>query len=558
MIKKYFGFIFLVFISIIHLLPLLHPGLPVTHDGQDHVARVANFYQNLSEGNLIPRWAANLNWGFGHPILMFLYPLPSYTASLFHFLGFSLVDSVKLVFGVAFIASGVTMYLWLREFLGEYSAITGSILYNFAPYRFVDLYVRGAIGEHVAFIFPPLICYFLLKIAKDSKFNRFYFAGASLSFAGLILSHNALLLMFLPFIILYGLYLIAVSKNKKLLSIIFSLAIALGFGMSFFFLYPAFSEGKYTLRDIVASKEYFSRFVRFDQLLYGPWNYGISGQFTVQVGILQWVLAVGSSLLALRLFKKERTLFPIYLIAIVFFFGSLFLMLKESDFIWKTITTLQKFQFPWRFLSVSVFASAVLGGLFVQFFKNENIRKAILVAVVIGTFVLTKDYWKAKDYLQKPESFYTVIYDSTTDTGESSPIWSIRFMEKRPTAHAEVIKGEAKIKEVFRKSTLRRYEIDATYRSRIRENTLFFPGWRVYIDGKRYQGVQFQDPDNRGLITYYVPSGKHIVGIEFRETRTRTIANYISLASLIILVAILFRTYRLPKNKQISKTQISK
>src|SRR3989344_693366 len=145
---------------------LIGEGMFLSHDGQDHVVRIANFYQSLSEGNLIPRWAANLNWGYGHPILMFLYPLPSYAASLFHFLGFSLVDSTKLVFALAFIASGVAMYLWLREFLGEIPAMTGAILYNFAPYRFVDLYVRGAIGEHVAFIFPPLICYFLLKLSQ--------------------------------------------------------------------------------------------------------------------------------------------------------------------------------------------------------------------------------------------------------------------------------------------------------------------------------------------------------------------------------------------------------
>src|SRR3972149_11835714 len=261
--QKWWGFIFVFLISLIPLTALMHSGLPLTHDGQDHVARIANFYQNLSEGNLIPRWAANLNWGYGHPILMFLYPLPSYFASLFHFLSFSFIDSLKIVFALGFIASGAAMYLWLKNFLDKYAAFFGAILYMFAPYRFVDLYVRGAIGEHIAFIFPPLICYFLLKIAKDSKFNRFYFTGASLSFVGLILSHNALLLMFLPFIILYGLYLISVSKNKRLLTISYLLLAILGLGMSFFFLYPAFSEGKYTLRDIVASKEYFPRFVRF-------------------------------------------------------------------------------------------------------------------------------------------------------------------------------------------------------------------------------------------------------------------------------------------------------
>ncbi len=574
--KEYWGIILVVALSVVPLVALAKAGLPVTHDGQDHVARIANFYQNLSEGNMVPRWAGNLNWGYGHPILMFLYPLPSYIASLFHFLGFSLVDSVKLVFAAAFIASGITMYLWLREFLGEYSAIAGAILYNFAPYRFVDLYVRGAIGEHVAFVFPPLICYFLLKISNSPPprserthlggviANRFYFAGACFSLAGLILSHNALLLMFLPFIAFYAIYLIYNSKNRKLfgpkahqplaetiqhsrLAITYILIGILGFGLSFFFLYPAFAEGKYTLRDIVASTEYFSRFVRLDQLFYGPWTYGISGQFTVQVGIMQWILVLGSLFTVHSLFRKNRKMLTLYSIVLIVFIASLFLMLVESDFIWRSLTTLQKFQFPWRFLSVSVFASATLGAILLYSIKNENFQKLALAMVLIAAFVLTNDYWKAKDYLVKPELFYTGIYDSTTDTGESSPVWSVRFMEKRPAARAEVIAGEAKIDETLRTSTHHKYQIGASEKSRIRENTLYFPGWRVYIDGKRYDQVQFQDPEHRGLITYYVPQGMHIVDVEFRETRTRTVANYISLASLLLIVGIFFRTYILPK-----------
>src|SRR6185503_18993875 len=107
--SKYFPWILLFALSLLPLFQLLKPGLPITHDGIDHVARIANFYQSLSEGSLIPRWAGNLNWGFGHPILMFLYPLPSYIASFFHLLGFSLIDSIKLVFGVTYILSAFTM-----------------------------------------------------------------------------------------------------------------------------------------------------------------------------------------------------------------------------------------------------------------------------------------------------------------------------------------------------------------------------------------------------------------------------------------------------------------
>src|SRR5579872_5283308 len=91
-----------------------HAGFAFTHDGQDHIARIANFYLNLQQGVIVPRWAENLNWGYGHPILEFLYPLPSYIASLFHFLGLSFIDSTKWVFILAEIASGLTMYHFVK------------------------------------------------------------------------------------------------------------------------------------------------------------------------------------------------------------------------------------------------------------------------------------------------------------------------------------------------------------------------------------------------------------------------------------------------------------
>src|SRR3989338_3438890 len=139
-IKEHLLLLLIIFLGIIPLLDLFHPGLPLTHDGQDHVARIANFYQSLSEGNIVPRWAGNLNCGYGHPILMFLYPLPSYISSLFHVLGFSLIDSVKLVYGLTYILSGIAMYLWVKEFLSREAGFVAAILYMFAPYRFVELY----------------------------------------------------------------------------------------------------------------------------------------------------------------------------------------------------------------------------------------------------------------------------------------------------------------------------------------------------------------------------------------------------------------------------------
>ena len=527
------GFIFslLFLLSIVPLIDLVNTGLPVTHDGQDHVARIANFYQSLQEGVLIPRWAPNLNWGYGHPILMFLYPLPSYVASLFHAFGFSFVDSTKLVFATAYILSALAMFLWLREFLTKEAAFIGSLLYVFAPYRFVDLYVRGAIGEHVAFIFPPLILYFLFKLSKKPSYK--YLALGSLSLAGFILSHNAISLMFLPVIILYAIYLVWQSKNKKFLISHFSFLILLGFSLSSFFWLPAFTEGKYTLRDIVTKGGFENNFGTFNQFLYGFWNYGGSGQFTLQVGILHWIGVLLSIPLCLYLYRKRNKLWIMCFSLLIIFITSLLLIDKNSQIIWQKITLMQKFQFPWRFLSVVVFATSVLGSIVVSFLPKKYLT-CVTVILTVGILFLNKDYMSAKGYMDKSENFYTSVYPGTTDTGESAPIWSVRFMEKLPKSHVEVIQGKADVTEGKRTSTLHQYKISNASNAGIRENTLYFPGWQVLVDGKPVS-IQYQDANNRGLITFFVSNGNHDVQIKFTETRLRLIADIISIVGLLAL-----------------------
>lgn len=531
-LKKHFFLLIFVLFLFFPLFDLLNPGLPVTHDGQDHVARIANFYKSLSEGNIIPRWAGNLNWGYGHPVMMFLYPLPSYSSSLFHLIGFSYVDSLKIVFATAFILSGITMYLWLNSFLGRNAAIAGGLLYAFAPYRFVDLYVRGAIGEHVAFVFPPLILFFVLKLSK--KFSYFNFLGGCLALFGLLLSHNAISLMFLPFIIFYGSLLVWSSKKKRELILTYLGILFFGFGLSSFFLLPAFFEGKYTLRDIVTKGEYAMRFINLKDLIYGMWSYGGTGQFTTQIGLVQLVFVVLSPYFLFRLFNKNKQFFVLLTATLVYFLFGILLMLNFSRPIWEIITILQKFQFPWRLLSVVVFSTALLGGLIVYSLQKkwQNISVyLILILIIVSTF----NYWHASGYKTYSASHLENVYKGTTDTGESSPIWSIRFMEKEPKSHIEIIEGEGKIQEEERKTTGHRYSIVADTNVRLRENTVYFPGWKVYSNGKEIP-VEFQDRLNRGLITFNVPKGNSLITVKFEETKLRAVSNLITLFSLGVLV----------------------
>lgn len=521
----------LICIGLLCLFPLLHPGLPLTHDGKDHVARIANFYLNLQQGVIIPRWAPNLNWGYGHPVLMFLYPFPSYFTSFVHIFGFSLIDSIKIVFGISFLLSGITMYLWMAKAFNRYAGFMAAVLYMYAPYRFVDLYVRGALGEHVAFIFPPLVLYFLLRLSE--KRDGITVSLGALAFAGLLLSHNAISIMFLPVFGLYGIFLLFQSKKKKLFALYVVSSIILGFSLAAFFWIPALLEGKYTLRNIVTDTDYGKRFVPFMDFFSNTWSFEGSAMLSKQVGTLQWVFIFVAGVVTWIWYKRKKSFWQLGVGSIFIFCITLFIMTEGAKIIWDNITILQNFQFPWRFLAVIVFITSFCAG-FVVFALPKKFVFSSVVTLSIIAVLLMSPYWKVNGYVSFPDTFFKQIYEGTTDTGESAPIWSIRFMEKRPKASVEIIEGHGSLLEKKRSAVSREYGVKSDEKIRIRENTLYFPGWKIFVDNSQVE-PEFQDPKHRGLMTFYVEKGTHTIEIIFGDTKIRSIANSISIFAVLIV-----------------------
>lgn len=548
---KYFkkldmGFLFILFLSVLPLFPLFHPGMFSGDDSQSHVARLVSFYQSLSEGNIIPRWAGNLNNGFGHPILMFLYPLSNYLGSFWHFLGFSFINSVKLIFGTTYVASGVFMYLFIRELLGKKTAFLVTIIYLFSPYRFVDFYVRAALGEHLAFMTMPLVLWSFTKLIKSD--HILYIILSSISLALLILSHNAIALMFLPFFFLY--LIIAVyflnrnsyTVNRTLTSLF------LGFGLSAFFWLPAFVEGKYTLRDILTKDDYLSRFPNLSDFFYTPWNLRTSGYLSKEIGLSNWAVVLLGCWYVLKAKKKDLLFWMIVLAETAFWF-SFFLLNKISLPVWHILTILQKFQFPWRFLSLSVLVSSLLSVVVILLFKKkwQTILIIIFSLLAIGS---TLAFWQPRGYLKESDQFFINDYSGTTDTGESSPIWSIRGMEQKAKSSIELIGGEAEVISEKRTTTKHYYKINAKNTIQLLDNTVYFPGWEVVADGKKIP-IEYQDLNHKGLITFRTPPGIYEVIVQFKETKLRLLSDYISLISLILLFVILFVPYAIRRTRHI-------
>lgn len=252
-----------------------------------------------------------------------------------------------------------------------------------------------------------------------------------------------------------------------------------------------------------------------------------------QVGIVQWILFFAICFSTVKWYKSKKIQWQLALGSIVIFLGTLLIMTEYTKIIWDQIILLQNFQFPWRFLAVVVFITAFFGGMVVTVVsKKYTVSFVIIFSVFL--IVSTFSYWRVNGYLILPDSFFKQVYKGTTDTGESAPIWSVRFMEKIPFAPMEIIEGKGKITILSRNSTIHTYRIHVDEKMRVRENTLYFPGWKVFVDSVVVE-PEFQDPKHRGLMTFYVEKGTRIVTLVFEDTKIRTIANGISLFALVIM-----------------------
>lgn len=68
--------------------------------------------------------------------------------------------------------------------------------------------------------------------------------------------------------------------------------------------------------------------------------------------------------------------------------------------------------------------------------------------------------------------------------------------------------------------------------------TFYFPGWKIWIDGKQVSPEQLRDPEKIGRIIIDVPAGIHEVSLKFVDTPVRLIANSLSFISLLLLIIV--------------------
>lgn len=530
---KYNTFLISLCLSIFSVFSLFQPGLPPSHDGEYHVIRFFEFYNTLQSGSVFPVWAQHLNFGYGVPLFNYVYPLPNYAASIFHFFGFSFVDSFKLNLIFASILGSITAYMLGFQKFGKWGGLLTSVFYTYAPYHFLDIYVRGSVGEVWALAFFPLPLFFINRIFAKVRTTDLLFLSISLSL--IIFSHNILSLMYVFFVCAYCIF-VAIVTRKSFITLVY-----LGFGfimsllLSASFVVPALLEKKYVIG--LNMFNYKDHFPELFQLLIPSWGHGFSGigstgdQMSLQVGIVNLLLILVIS--ACFIFKKIKNDKAYVVFFLLSFFILFFLMTNYSRSVWDVFSPMGYFQFPWRLLSLVILCCAILAGSLASIFKSKIIYTLVILLLLLSTY----GYAKVPYMMDRSDEYYTSNSTFIYGTNSIGNAFQTKWLPPQAnvsSVSAALQKGNGTIRKDILSPTRQKYGINLASEDKIIFYTAYFPGWTVFADKKEIQGKE-----EKGLIVASLKGNEKIIELKLKDTPVRFISKLVSSVAWLAIIFIL-------------------
>jgi len=512
-VKVFWGLLIVLGIGLVAVLPFFGKSFFPTHDGEYHIIRFMEFDRMLRQGYWFPRWSPTINSGYGLPLFEFMYPLPNYVASCIHVFGVGFVTAFKYSSAFSYLLSLLFCFLWLKMKWGVKSAVIGTIAASFVPYWFVELYVRGSIGELWAITFL-----FLGFFSIEKRHAPLLTIATCL----LLLSHNGLSLIFIPLLGLYTLY----RLNFRWL-----VCLILGISLSSWFWLPAIAESKYMVG--LNTVRLTDHFASISELLIPSWGTEFSGigtsgnkmSFQIGAAVFLWI-----GYMLLRLKKAVKVQKHEILVVVCIMVGSIYLLLPSSLWIWQHISVLSYLQYPWRLLILVIPFTAWIAAFGAE--KSKNIWLPILLACC--SVVFTYAYTRGAMYEPRDDAYYQTrqnFTDGTSSMGNSlSTIWT-PWKETRAAAIVTDLQNMpiqmATVHDTYLDKT---FTVTLEHDTQIRLHILYFPGWRVYIDGVETP-IDFKAA---GTLDIQVPVGTHTIRAVMEETPLRQLADGITIVSLVI------------------------
>lgn len=546
-----------IIVSLLTIVGLVYPGYFPMHDDLQ-VMRIWELEKCFADGQIPCRFVPDMNFGFGQAMFNFYSALPYYLGVLIRLiLPISILDTVKILFAVSLIGGAVGIYFLSKEFFGKMGAISAAVLYALAPYRAVNVYVRGAMAESFSLAILPFLWLAIYKIIKEPSYKHLVFMVVTL--AALLTTHNISTFIYFGFTLVWAAFWLfqnfppkadqpLAGKLKNFWALF--LGTILGVALAGFFIIPVALEQGLIQSEIFTSNysNYSGHFISLNQMFtsrfwgYGGSIFGENDGMSFQVGWPHWWVAILAGIYATAgLLKKERKKGLMVLGLLALSVLSLFMTHNKSSFLWEGIPTIAYVQFPWRFLGIALFLmSFASAGILME--QNKLFKVTLLPVIILVAIILNINYFK-------PERTYDWLTDEIKLSGQDFLVqqgaaaldYLPRTVKSPPLNTAPVkpvlVEGDAELPNLTKTSSTFFFDANVYKDSVVDVPIIYFPEWEVYLLEGQGKTIPAGPSENEGKIRIKLPPGKHMVYGRFVNTLPRTIGNILTVTAFFVLLA---------------------
>lgn len=537
-----------------------HGNKSANFDAIAHITTIAQYHKALSDGEFPVGWGDGFA-NYGLPLGTIAHQIPSYAGGILTFITHDPLLSFNVLYAVFAIFSAIFFYWFVGLFLSESASFLATVFYTLAPYRIINLYMRGAMPEFASAVWIPLLFIALYRLSKSKQI--IWFALLIISLVGLILTHPMMLIIYAPIIALWTFFTIR-QDVKAWGGIVLSGIIALL--ISAYYFLPLNLESKYLYHGISQTHYAHNQTTTLDSFINPVWRYNctyrndIFGRcHLIKAGVTETIIMLLTTFMGLIIglsrFIKNKSLKTHLdrvtryllendkgiLLGFVIAGGLVSALLSTTFFepLYEKVRTLGNIQYPWRFLSAYLFFPPIALALLFERVSKMWWSRIVWFVLIAFIVVIRFPQLYAKNYTVLPISTY-YFTPINLHSNVMNPIWTAdttSYPVER--SKATIIRGEGKIVSRTLKNASRTYQIEAKTPLQVSDNTFYFPGWMVYIDGVSTD-IQFQDPSYRGVITFAVPKGKHTVRVVFEDTKIRLFGKLVTIFTLFAVGVSLF------------------
>lgn len=538
----------------------MHPTLFEMHDFV-HGARVAEMARGLQAGHLPTIWSENFGYGYGMPLFEFYAPLPYAVGAWVLLLGLPVAFVVKLLFFIANAGTALGSYFLGKRLWGRGAGVLVAVLTTLAPYRALNLYVRGALSESWGMLFGVLVLLGIVLVVQKVHRSWIFLVLVCL---GLFLSHNLSIILFAPFAA--GLVVVLLSREygKRWAewlraSVAMAAAVAVAAGCAAFYLLPMSLEKDFTQVETAITQNYFDYHVHFvypKQFVIPGWGYGGSSygldddiSFYLGAAVILGVVFAGvalytrarqlqSSWLSWRQKDWQEVLTHLWVPLSLFVLAgtALWMTTYLSELVWDSISAFRFIQFPWRFLSVAAVLLPVAIAASLTQLRSRTVRLSI-VTILCCVTLLQARYFQPQGYLESSDKYF---FDSAERiAAEMSPVLPDylppAFDETQPVATAAAyLRDGSQEGVVVQQSSVAQTVITTNFAepTTVVFARTAFPGWQATTN----QSDLELEVTETGIISAVIPSGEQQVMLSLEQTPLRKLAIQITIGAIILLV----------------------